>query len=195
MTARVPAGYWVVDGKHAGYRTAAPEAGHSDEHWQTARFAPAATQAVGARPFEGIRVLDLGVIVAGGELSRLFGDLAPRSSRSRVPATRTDCARSVRISRSANRSPAHIATNSGWDWNSAAPPGGLRCSAAWWPPPMRCSPTSSRELLQLLAFFPTTGCGNSTPPVWCWPKAVPSATPGRGASVWATARWCARRSA
>ncbi|MCV7214010.1 CoA transferase [Mycobacterium crocinum] len=75
VTARVPAGYWVVDGKHAGYRTAAPEAGHSDEHWQTARFAPAATQAVGARPFEGIRVLDLGVIVAGGELSRLFGDL------------------------------------------------------------------------------------------------------------------------
>ena len=75
VTARVPAGYWVVDGKHAGYRTAAPEAGHIDEHWQTARFAPPATQAVGARPFEGIRVLDLGVIVAGGELSRLFGDL------------------------------------------------------------------------------------------------------------------------
>ena len=26
-------------------------------------------------PFEGLRILDLGVIVAGGELSRLFADL------------------------------------------------------------------------------------------------------------------------
>lgn len=75
VRARVPAGYWVVDGSHAGYRTRAPGVGGSDEHWQSAQFAPDATQAVGARPLAGIRVLDLGVIVAGGELSRLFGDL------------------------------------------------------------------------------------------------------------------------
>ncbi|KAA0108584.1 CoA transferase [Mycolicibacterium sp. P1-5] len=75
VTARVPAGYWVVDGSHAGYGTPAPELGYTDERWQITQFAPDATQPVGARPLEGIRVLDLGVIVAGGELSRLFGDL------------------------------------------------------------------------------------------------------------------------
>ncbi|WP_167101248.1 CoA transferase [Mycobacterium sp. DL592] len=75
VTARVPVGYWVVDGAHAGYRTPAPAIGSSDVEWLTEPFAPEADRAVGARPLEGIRVLDLGVIVAGGELSRLFGDL------------------------------------------------------------------------------------------------------------------------
>jgi crotonobetainyl-CoA:carnitine CoA-transferase CaiB-like acyl-CoA transferase len=75
VRARVPVGYWVVDGEHAGYRTPAPAIGSSDVDWRTTSFAPPATRAVGARPLEGIRVIDLGVIVAGGELSRLFGDL------------------------------------------------------------------------------------------------------------------------
>ncbi|TGD88215.1 CoA transferase [Mycolicibacterium sp. CH28] len=75
VTARVPVGYWVLDGTHAGYRAPAPQPGSSDSRWQTARFEPAATASVGARPLAGIRVLDLGVIVAGGELSRLFADL------------------------------------------------------------------------------------------------------------------------
>ncbi|WP_059019144.1 CoA transferase [Mycobacterium sp. M26] len=75
VTARVPVGYWVVDGEHAGYRTPAPAVGSSDVDWQTTSFAPAPTHPVGGRPLEGIRVVDLGVIVAGGELSRLFGDL------------------------------------------------------------------------------------------------------------------------
>ena len=73
--ARVPAGYWVVDGARAGYRTPAPAAGSSEPSWSAPRFDPPATGSVGARPFDGIRVLDLGIIVAGGELSRLFGDL------------------------------------------------------------------------------------------------------------------------
>jgi crotonobetainyl-CoA:carnitine CoA-transferase CaiB-like acyl-CoA transferase len=73
--ARVPAGYWVVDGARAGYRTPAPAAGSSEPTWSAPRFDPPATGSVGARPFDGIRVLDLGIIVAGGELSRLFGDL------------------------------------------------------------------------------------------------------------------------
>lgn len=74
VAARVPVGYWVIDGKHAGYRTPAPALGSSEGRWQTTRFDPPATGAVGRRPLEGIRVLDLGVIVAGGELSRLFAD-------------------------------------------------------------------------------------------------------------------------
>ena len=71
----IPVGYWVLDGSHAGYRTPAPPVGGSDVCWPAPPFAPPAGQPVGARPLEGIRVLDLGVIVAGGELSRLFGDL------------------------------------------------------------------------------------------------------------------------
>lgn len=75
VSARVPVGYWVVDGEHAGYRTPAPAVGSSDVDWQTTSFAPEPTAPVGERPLAGIRVVDLGVIVAGGELSRLFGDL------------------------------------------------------------------------------------------------------------------------
>ncbi|MEI6699684.1 MAG: CoA transferase [Mycobacterium sp.] len=78
VMARIPSGYWVIDGERAGYRTPAPElaASAGDEpHWQAPQFTPASTGTVGDRPFEGIRVADLGIIVAGGELSRLFGDL------------------------------------------------------------------------------------------------------------------------
>lgn len=75
VRARVPVGYWSVDGERAGFRIAAPAAGSSEPDWRTARFDPAPVGAVGALPLDGVRVIDLGVIVAGGELSRLFGDL------------------------------------------------------------------------------------------------------------------------
>jgi len=78
VRARIPSGYWVVDGERAGFRTPAPELAQpigDGPHWLAPRFAPAPTGAVGSRPFEGIRIVDLGIIVAGGELSRLFGDL------------------------------------------------------------------------------------------------------------------------
>jgi crotonobetainyl-CoA:carnitine CoA-transferase CaiB-like acyl-CoA transferase len=71
----VPAGYFAVNGQHIGFRAPAPLVGHHDAQW----FAePAAIPARGKsvrRPFEGVRIMDLGIIVAGGELSRLFGDL------------------------------------------------------------------------------------------------------------------------
>ncbi len=75
VTARVPIGYWSVDGTRAGFRTAAPSVGTGESVWCTERFEPAPVAAVGGLPLEGIRVVDLGIIVAGGELSRLFGDL------------------------------------------------------------------------------------------------------------------------
>ncbi|GAY16985.1 CoA transferase [Mycobacterium sp. shizuoka-1] len=75
VPARVPVGYWVVDGAHAGYRTPAPALDDTESQWSSARFTPGATRPIGDRPLAGIRVLDLGVIVAGGELSRLFADL------------------------------------------------------------------------------------------------------------------------
>lgn len=75
VSARVPVGYWSVDGERAGFRTAAPSAGSGAKAWQTTRFDPTPVGPVGGLPLEGIRVIDLGIIVAGGELSRLFGDL------------------------------------------------------------------------------------------------------------------------
>ncbi len=75
VAARVPVGYWVIDGHRAGFRTSAPMAGSGEPRWLRPRYDPQTTGPVGGRPLDGIRVLDLGIIVAGGELSRLFGDL------------------------------------------------------------------------------------------------------------------------
>ena len=72
---RIPTGYWVVDGSRVGYRTGAPTLGSSEPRWQAPRFDPPPTARVGGLPFTDLRIVDLGVIVAGGELSRLFGDL------------------------------------------------------------------------------------------------------------------------
>ncbi|HTX96439.1 MAG TPA: CoA transferase [Mycobacterium sp.] len=73
---RVPTGYFVVDGQHAGFRNPAPTVGQDEPYW---RGNPAVVRAPSGRlgdyPFSGLRILDLGIIVAGGELSRLFSDL------------------------------------------------------------------------------------------------------------------------
>lgn len=72
----VPAGPFVVDGSRAGLTRPAPAPGADDAVWAadtTAR--PESGGAPVRRPFEGMRILDLGVIVAGGELGRLFADL------------------------------------------------------------------------------------------------------------------------
>ena len=70
----VPSGPIVVDGQHAGFTYPAPPSGGEDAGWRTAAPKPSAVSDV-LRPFEGLRILDLGVIVAGGELGRLFADL------------------------------------------------------------------------------------------------------------------------
>lgn len=72
----VPTGYFVVDGRRAGFRTPAPAAGHDEPFWLGGpSVVPSPTGRLGEHPFAGLRILDLGIIVAGGELSRLFGDL------------------------------------------------------------------------------------------------------------------------
>lgn len=70
----VPVGPFVVNGKHAGYTTAAPTLGADETAWATQRLDKPPVGSPG-RPFDGMRILDLGVIVAGGELGRLFADL------------------------------------------------------------------------------------------------------------------------
>jgi crotonobetainyl-CoA:carnitine CoA-transferase CaiB-like acyl-CoA transferase len=76
VRARVPSGYFVVDGQHSGFRTPAPALGQDGPGWRgNPAVASSPTGRLGEHPFAGLRILDLGIIVAGGELSRLFGDL------------------------------------------------------------------------------------------------------------------------
>ncbi len=73
----VPAGPFVVDGNRVGFARPAPPVDAHEARWSAPR--PDAPDQPGntptKRPFDGLRILDLGVIVAGGELGRLFADL------------------------------------------------------------------------------------------------------------------------
>ncbi|MEN3317612.1 MAG: hypothetical protein V7643_1013 [Mycobacterium sp.] len=71
----VPVGPFVVNGEHAGYATPAPSLGTDETAWATKRSDALSVGDAAGRPFDGMRILDLGVIVAGGELGRLFADL------------------------------------------------------------------------------------------------------------------------
>ncbi len=72
----VPNGYFVVNGQRSGFRAPAPAAGQDEPCWLAAPpVVPSPSGKLGDYPFTGLRILDLGVIVAGGELGRLFGDL------------------------------------------------------------------------------------------------------------------------
>lgn len=72
----VPTGYFVVDGRRAGFRAPVPAAGSDEPYWRgNPSVVPSSSGRLGDYPFAGLRILDLGIIVAGGELSRLFGDL------------------------------------------------------------------------------------------------------------------------
>jgi crotonobetainyl-CoA:carnitine CoA-transferase CaiB-like acyl-CoA transferase len=76
MTVDVPTGPFVVDGQRCGFARPVAAAGSDEPAWIAA---PAGTQVAAGDatkpPFVGLRILDLGVIVAGGELGRLFADL------------------------------------------------------------------------------------------------------------------------
>jgi crotonobetainyl-CoA:carnitine CoA-transferase CaiB-like acyl-CoA transferase len=73
----VPTGYFVVDGQRSGFRTPAPAAGQDEPRWLADPVVASTSGGVGdypCYPLQGLRILDLGIIVAGGELSRQFGD-------------------------------------------------------------------------------------------------------------------------
>ncbi|MGQ4618898.1 CoA transferase [Nocardia sp. R7R-8] len=85
-TLTIANGFMDIDGRRAGIRHAAPTLGEhndavlSDEQpgagepaGDGPRRSPSA--AISRRPLEGVRVLDLGVIVAGGEAGRLLADM------------------------------------------------------------------------------------------------------------------------
>jgi crotonobetainyl-CoA:carnitine CoA-transferase CaiB-like acyl-CoA transferase len=87
VTVPIPIGPLVIDGRHHGYRRAAPAAGADQPEWLAARSSPAPPAGeVTERPFDGLRILDLGIIVAGGELGRLFADLGAEVIKIESPA-------------------------------------------------------------------------------------------------------------
>ncbi|PPJ05044.1 CoA transferase [Nocardia nova] len=75
VRAKVPSGYTKIGGVRAGISTPAPRLG---EHDRTVEQRPAPPRGgngdPSAAPLAGLRVLDLGVIVFGAELSRQFAD-------------------------------------------------------------------------------------------------------------------------
>ena len=71
----MPTGPFVIDGRHAGITQPSPAFGADEPTWRAVSRPAADTGGGGGQPFEGLRILDLGVIVAGGELGRLFADL------------------------------------------------------------------------------------------------------------------------
>jgi len=77
LQGRAPRGYIFVDGQPAGIRTTAPALGEGNALDPAAKKPPQSNPSStegSRRPLAGIRVLDLGVIVAGAELGRLLGD-------------------------------------------------------------------------------------------------------------------------
>ncbi len=70
-----PVGAFVIDGNRAGLRRPVPSPGEHEPSWLPAPRPASGDGGLGHRPFDGIRILDLGIIVAGGELGRLFADL------------------------------------------------------------------------------------------------------------------------
>lgn len=185
----VPTGYFVVDGKRAGFRTPAPAAGQDEPRWLADPApVPPPSGRVGGYPFEGLRILDLGIIVAGGELSRLFGDLGAEVIKVES-ADHPDGLRQTRVGDAMSESFAwthrnHLAL--GLDLRNSegkAIFGRLVAESdavfANFKPGTLTSLGFSYDVLH--AFNPGS----------CSPGVVHSGTEGRGAPGWATGHWCA----
>ncbi|WP_238927832.1 CaiB/BaiF CoA-transferase family protein [Achromobacter xylosoxidans] len=75
LSAPYPDGIIEIDGRRAGIRGTAPALGqHQPELSAFLERAPLPSLPAAARPLEGVRVLDFGVIVAGAEAGRLLAD-------------------------------------------------------------------------------------------------------------------------
>ncbi|MBX7455135.1 CoA transferase [Mycolicibacterium sp. 3033] len=71
----IPVGPVTVDGERLGFRSSAADIATGAAAWSLPAVSDTPDRSAPAYPLEGLRILDLGVIVAGGELGRLFADL------------------------------------------------------------------------------------------------------------------------
>ena len=193
VTLTVPVGPVVVDGRHAGLVRPAPEAGADDPAWAAASV---------RRPTARRRC---------PAAVRWPANPRPRSDRRRRrtgpafrrPGRRGDQGGERRLSRrpSPNRARHDDEQIVGADApqrkeprpRPATPRRGASFSGAWSQTRTPYSPTSSRERLTRWAFH-MSDCGRSIR-ASCWRRAARTGRPARGATAWATARWCARRRA
>lgn len=77
LVGQVPSGYFEIDGQRLGIRQPAPAPGSAegfDGPWFRPRVEVTGDAAERAFPLAGLRVLDMGVIVAGAEAGRMFAD-------------------------------------------------------------------------------------------------------------------------
>ncbi|AFM17573.1 putative acyl-CoA transferase/carnitine dehydratase [Mycolicibacterium chubuense NBB4] len=84
-TVPIPVGPLVIDGVRRGFVEPAEQSGAPAWRDRAVTAEPAPHDAT-SRPFAGLRILDLGVIVAGGELGRLFADLGAEVIKIESPA-------------------------------------------------------------------------------------------------------------
>jgi crotonobetainyl-CoA:carnitine CoA-transferase CaiB-like acyl-CoA transferase len=75
LTAAAPTGCFEVDGERAGFRDRAPMVGEAGTVSWDSRQQPAMSSLDSRGPLAGLRIIDLGVIVLGAEVGRLFADL------------------------------------------------------------------------------------------------------------------------
>jgi crotonobetainyl-CoA:carnitine CoA-transferase CaiB-like acyl-CoA transferase len=73
-TGSLPSGYVLIDGTRAGITSPAPGLAAPGLVGWAPRATSPASRTQGRRPLDGLRVLDLGVIVMGAEAGRLFAD-------------------------------------------------------------------------------------------------------------------------
>ena len=176
--------------EHAGYARPARSVGADEAAWATRPSAASTAQAVPrAGRLTGMRILDLGVIVAGGELGRLFADLGAEVIKIESAAY-PDGLRQTRAGPGDEQvvgvdPPQRVRPRPG-----SAAPGGRRAYSRGW----------SQDADAVFANFkPGTLASlgfsyerlRELNPASCSPRAVRSGPPARGANGWDTARWSA----
>ena len=192
-TLTVPAGPFVVDGRHAGHRTARVRRSvPTSRRGSTTRVR--ARQPTGGRSTAGrstgLRILDLGVIVAGGELGRLFADLGAEVIKVESAAY-PDGLRQTPPGQPMSRSWALTHRNEYSLGLDLRHPEGAALFR-------RLVAECRRGVRQLQAgnpcrtWFLLRRAARAESAASCSPRAAPSARPDRGVSGWATARWCGR---
>jgi crotonobetainyl-CoA:carnitine CoA-transferase CaiB-like acyl-CoA transferase len=75
LTATTPSGCVDFDGQRLAIRATAPAVDSCAPSWPTPRTDVRRSGGAASLPFEGVRILDLGVIVFGAEIGRAFADL------------------------------------------------------------------------------------------------------------------------